>query len=98
MRVPVLPPLMECSCCKRDNVIDSVCDAGIYSYYQNNSMFNGNDINLLRGVSATMYGIYLSSYTSNIKILNNKVHDLNQFPLQAVLHTAFVSPAEVREE
>jgi hypothetical protein len=62
----------------KDNVVDSVAEAGIYSYYQNNSMFYDNDISLSLGYSGTIYGIYTGSYTSNIQIFRNKIHDINQ--------------------
>ncbi len=62
----------------RNNVIDSVANSGIYSFYQDNTLIYGNDINVLRGSSATIYGLYLGSYTSNTKVFQNKVHDINQ--------------------
>ncbi len=62
----------------RNNVADSVANSGIYTWYHDHSMIYGNDINVLRGSSATIYGLYLGSYSSNAKVFQNKVHDINQ--------------------
>ncbi len=62
----------------RNNVIDSVANAGIYSLYQNNSLIYGNDVNVLRGSSATIYGLYVGSISTNVKLYSNKAHDIRQ--------------------
>lgn len=62
----------------RNNVIDSVANAGVYSLYQNNSMIYGNDVNVLRGSSATIYGLYVGSTSTNVRLYSNKVHDIRQ--------------------
>ncbi|MBI5474928.1 MAG: choice-of-anchor J domain-containing protein [Ignavibacteriae bacterium] len=62
----------------RNNLADSVCNAGIYSHYHADAMIYNNDVNVKRGSAATMYGIYVGSVTYRARVFNNRVHDLNQ--------------------
>lgn len=62
----------------RNNVIDSVANAGIYTFYQNNTLIYNNDINILRGSAATIYGVYVGSTSAYVQVYSNKVHDINQ--------------------
>ena len=62
----------------RNNVIDSVGNAGIYTWYQNNTLIYNNNVNILRGSSATIYGLYVGSTSSNVQVYSNQIHDINQ--------------------
>src|SRR5690554_3994806 len=75
----------------RNNVIDSVTNTGIYTYWQNNTLIHNNDINILRGSSATIYGIYVGSTSSNVKVFNNRIHDINQLSTSSATYGIYVS-------
>lgn len=61
-----------------NNLVDSVSQDGVYTTYTAYAQIFGNDISVLIGGAATMYGIYAGSATDNMRIYNNKIHDLNQ--------------------
>lgn len=73
------------------NVIDSVCNAGIYSHYEHNTLINNNDINVLRGSSSTIYGLYVGSASSVVQVYSNKVHDINQLSTTSAVYGIYVS-------
>ena len=75
----------------RNNIIDSVGNSGIYGWYQNNSLIYNNDINILRGSSATIYGLYVGSTSSNVKVYANKVHDIRQLSTTSTTYGIYVS-------
>ncbi len=62
----------------RNNIADSVCNAGVYAHYLNNGLIYGNDVNVRRGSAATMYGIYVGTATFKTRVYNNLIHDMNQ--------------------
>jgi hypothetical protein len=75
----------------RNNIIDSVANAGIYSWYFNDGRFYNNDINIKRGSSATIYGIYIGSVSARARVYNNKVHDINQLSTTSTTYGIFSS-------
>lgn len=75
----------------RNNLIDSVANAGIYAWYFNDGRFYNNDINIKRGSSATIYGIYLGSVSARARVYNNKVHDINQLSTTSVTYGIYTS-------
>ncbi|MCX6136653.1 MAG: T9SS type A sorting domain-containing protein [Ignavibacteriales bacterium] len=62
----------------RGNVVDSVANAGVYSSYLAYSQIYNNDLAMLIGSSASMYGIYVGSSCDYVRVYANKVHDVNQ--------------------
>ncbi len=62
----------------RNNIADSVANAGVYSHYHNNALIYGNNLNVMRGSAATMYGIYVGTASFKTRVYNNLVHDMNQ--------------------
>jgi hypothetical protein len=62
----------------RGNVVDSVGNAGVYTSYLASAQIYNNDIAMMIGSSASMYGIYVGSGCDFVRIYANKVHDINQ--------------------
>ena len=66
----------------KNNIVDSVAVAGIYTTNTAYGQIYGNDVSVLLGggsaLTSAMYGIYAGSNTDNMRIYNNRVHDINQ--------------------
>ena len=75
----------------RNNVIDSVGNAGIYTWYQNNTLIYNNNVNILRGSSATIYGLYVGSTSSNVQVYSNQIHDINQLSTTSATYCIYIS-------
>lgn len=75
----------------RNNVIDSVANAGIYTLYHNDALIYNNDVNVMRGSSATMYGIYAGSVVQRSRIYSNRVHDMNQLSTTSTMYGIYLS-------
>jgi Secretion system C-terminal sorting domain len=64
----------------RNNLVDSISTAAIYTGSAMGSLIYNNDVSVLNSVATgttTVYGIYIGGGSDRCRVYNNKVHDIN---------------------